>query len=215
MNKLALASFVLVLAPLATAWADVPPPSRPYLPPPATPDEQPPLPPMQTVSGHMPKSFLSGWHLDLSSAYTRIGDRDGSAVGLRGVIMLNDRLGVGLAGYLLGTEDMKLEDNAVRQAGLYGGLYGQYVLASSQLVHGFVDTTVGTGGWCERSIGEDCDEYEFVFVEPTANLELNLTANVRVAVGVGYRQAWETSGPEPEDGVSGVVVRSSLVIGAF
>jgi hypothetical protein len=161
------------------------------------------------------QQLVHGWQLSLSSGYTRLGDRNGHTVGLRGVVMLTDTFGVGLAGNLIGTGDSDLGDDHVRETGMYGGLYFKGVIGSSQMVHSYADLTLGTGGWCERSAGGECDTYDFGVVEPSLNAEVNVAPHVRVALGVGYRQIVDADGPQPDDGLSGVVVRSSLILGQF
>ena len=157
---------------------------------------------------------MTGWYLAASSGYTMLGDRDGFVQGMRGAIVLNDSWGIGLAGYVISTSDTDWNDDE-GQVGGYGGLYLQYVLQSSKLFHAYIDSTIGSGGWCEQSIDEDCDTYEFGFVEPTVNAEINLHKNIKLSVGVGYRQTFAEEGPKPEDGLSGVVARTTLVLGSF
>jgi hypothetical protein len=225
-NKIVLAGVVGVLLIAGTASGQDPgttgtAPSNPYPPTPRAPPAYAPHagapptpPPSEGVFAHASTVF-TGYSLALSSGFTRVGERNGQTFGGRGVLMLGGTFGIGLAGHVIGTSDMDLDEEDVREAGLYGGLYLQGVLGSTDLIHTFVDVTLGGGGWCERSFAGECDDYEFSLVEPTLNVEVNLIANLRVALGVGYRQVIEDEGREPDGGLSGVVVRGSFVVGQF
>jgi hypothetical protein len=53
-------------------------------------------------------------------------------------------------------------------------------------------------------------------LEPAANVEINVAKHVRVATGVGYRLAVAGSGDGPSSrDISGLLVRSSLILGSF
>jgi hypothetical protein len=198
MIKLALASMVLLAS--STAFA-------------ADPAAQAP----QVLIGESQPLRYTGWYLAPTAGFTSFNSKLAYLPGLRGAVMLNQRFGVGLAGNLIGTNDTFIGDNEVREVGAYGGFYFQYVLRSTDLIHAYADATVGGGSWCERVTNDDeCNERDFAFIEPTVNVELNLARNVRLAAGVGYRGAIA----ERVDGfsrgsMSGVVARTSLVVGVF
>ena len=141
--------------------------------------------PVAETLSNRPGSRISGWYLAPTSGFTSMVGSRGYLFGMRGVLMLDQRFGIGIAGNLVGTDDTRLQDDQVRHLGGYGGLYLQYVLASNRLVHGFVDTTMGSGAWCEQSVNDDCDGQKFAFLEPTANLELNVAKHLRLAAGIG------------------------------
>ena len=174
----------------------------------------------ETLFGGAPSAPHIGWYVAPTSGFTSLAGRRGYVAGLRAAVMINQRFGFGLAGNLIGTDETLLGDREARDVGGYGGAYVQYVLRSSSVVHAYVDATVGSGGWCAQSFddghGGDCNVRRFAFLEPTANLEVNLTNNLRFATGLGYRAAIAErgSGLSSAD-LSGVVARGSLIVGMF
>jgi hypothetical protein len=198
MIKLALASFLALTSGTALAQTAAPQPA-------------------QTVIEPGAPLRLTGWYLAPTAAFTTINGHLGYLPGLRGAFMLNNRLGVGLAVNFMATEHTYLGDHNARQVGAYGGAYAQYVFRSGQLVHAYADATVGSGGWCQQSVGDDCDGRKFVFLEPTLNVEVNLTRNVRLATGVGYRLAVaeKNLASESRRDMAGIVARTSIVVGVF
>jgi hypothetical protein len=196
MSKTTLLAFTLALTTPAVALAQ---PAQP-----------------ETLIGKGHGAQLTGWYLAPSSAFTTVDGRFGNDFGLRGVLMLNERFGIGLAGHFLATTRTVIEDNYIRDVGAYGGLYLQYTVAPSRLVHAYADLILGSGGWCSHTTTDECDERTFAVIEPTVNVELNLAPNCKLALGVGYRQAITDKGPGLSGGdLSGVVARTSIVLGAF
>ena len=73
------------------------------------------------------------------------------------------------------------------------------------------------GAICTRTSDDECEEGRgFGFVEPTANLELNVTDYMRVTLGGGYRFAFasERDGISGSD-LSGAVGRMNFEFGWF
>jgi hypothetical protein len=176
--------------------------------------DQPAAP--QTLVEQSQPLRLTGWYLAPTAGFTSFNGKLAYLPGLRGAIMLNERFGVGLAGHLIGSNDTYIGDDQVREVGAYGGFYFQYVLRSTDLVHAYADATVGRGGWCQQTVDDECDGRSFTFIEPTINVEVNLARNVRLAAGVGYRGAVaERTAGYSRTSMSGVVARTSLVVGVF
>jgi hypothetical protein len=160
---------------------------------------------------------MTGWYLAPTAAFTTIDGHRGYVPGLRGAFMLNNRLGVGMAVNFMATDQTHLRHDDVRQVGAYGGAYAQYIFRSSDRLHVYADATIGSGSWCQQSTGDDCNERKFAFLEPTLNLEVNITRNVHLATGVGYRLALaeRNEASESRGDMAGIVARTSLVVGAF
>jgi hypothetical protein len=201
MFKLAVIS-LLALAPTAAFAQQAAPAARP----------------IQTVlqEGQAPLHY-SGWYVAPTAGFTSIKGDLGYVPGLRGAIMLNEKFGAGLAINFLGTDRTRLRDKDVREVGAYGGFYFQYVFRSTDLVHAYADTTIGEGGWCQQSVGDDCRGRKFWLAEPTLDVEVNLTRNVRLATGLGYRFAIaeKTESSQSRRDLAGFVARTSLVVGTF
>jgi hypothetical protein len=200
---------------VATTDALEPPP-----PPPPSADQAP-----QTLIG--PDGFLrhSGWYIAPSFGATGINGHAGYLTGLRGAWVVNRTFGVGLAGTGFGWDVYRsdsLTSPERRMAGGYGGLLLQYNLADDRLVHGFVDTTIGGGAACydirDANRSDSCQSARAFFAfEPSANVEINVTRFMRVAVGAGYRLALTDTmdkGLTSSD-LSGLVARTNLEFGQF
>lgn len=169
-----------------------------------------------TLSEHRGPVAITGLYIAPTAGFTSFANQTGYVAGLRGALMVNQQFGVGLAGNFIGTSNTRFADDEVRDVGVYGGLYLQYVFRSTELLHGYADTTIGGGSFCPRSDGDTCADRDFAFVEPTVNLEVNLTRNLRLAAGVGYRFAFAEDGPGLSSGdLSGTVARTSLIVGIF
>jgi hypothetical protein len=180
----------------------------------------------QTLLG--PDGFLrhSGWFVAPSFGMTSIDGHVGYLTGLRGAWVTNRTFGIGLAGSAMGWDayhsDSPGSGPERRIQGGYGGLLFQYNLAPDRLVHGFVDTTIGGGAACyqvhDASQWDSCRSMEAFFVfEPSANVEVNVTKFMRLAVGGGYRLALADTmnkGLASSD-LSGLVARANVEFGQF
>ena len=168
------------------------------------------------------RGFLkhSGWYVAPSFGATSLDGHFSSMVGLRGGWLINRQFGIGLAANVFGWDSTHIDSPRLntRVDGGYGGLLLQYVIASDKLLHGSIETTLGAGALCyDSTIGNRCnDPIKFYAFEPTANLELNVTSFMRIAVGGGYRfAAVEDRSSSPNADLSGFVTRTSLKFGQF
>jgi hypothetical protein len=169
-----------------------------------------------TSGGSLGGMRISGWFLAPTVGTTVFGDRVNYTPGLRGGVYLNKRFAVGLTAQGLVSSDTKLENDDLRDFGSYGGLLLQYVWRSDQLVHGTLESTIGDGRWCGPGGGTSGSCSQFLVLEPAANVEINLSRHVRLATGVGYRVAVAGGGDGPSGrDMSGLLVRSSLILGSF
>jgi hypothetical protein len=197
MLKLALATAIALAT--STAFAQTPPP-----------------PPHTLIQPGEPFRY-SGWYVAPTAGFTSIDGQRGYLPGLRAALMLNGKFGVGVAANFMADDQTEIHDESTRHVGGYAGAYAQYVFFSDKLLHGYADATIGSGGWCEQSTADDCHVRHFGFVEPTLNLELNLTRNVRLATGVGYRLAIaeKLTPTQSRRDLAGIVARTSVIIGVF
>jgi hypothetical protein len=210
MLKLSLVSIALLTSTAALAQAPSAAPAPVSAPAPTA------APPIETLmSGGGPLRY-TGWYVAPTAGFTSFNGRLAYLPGLRAAFMLNRKLGIGFAGSFVGTDSTHIRDHDVRHVGAYGGTYAQFILGSNRLIHAYADATIGSGSWCEQTVNEDCDGRKFGMLEPTLNIELNLAKNVRLATGVGYRLAIaeERTGLS-RTSMSGVVARTSLVLGVF
>jgi hypothetical protein len=174
-----------------------------------------------TLAGSRGYLKHNGWYIAPSLGATTLDGHLSSLVGLRGGWLINRQFGIGLAGYAFGWDRTHIDSPRpnTRVDGGYGGLLLQYVIASDKLVHGTVDATFGGGALCFDAVSNrrECnDALTFYVFEPTANVEINVTSFMRIAVGGGYRFAAvdDKSGPYKPD-LGGFVTRTSVQFGRF
>ena len=151
---------------------------------------------IKTLSGSMSHSGGFGALSFKSSSF-----RDEAMVltGIRGGWIINRTLALGAEGYgVIPTakfEDISPSSDNVLLLGGYGGLFMELIFFSNQVVH--VTFPVGGGaGWLGYDVsGSDSfsvdfngmDEDIFWYVEPGANVELNVARNFRLAFGISKR----------------------------
>jgi hypothetical protein len=169
------------------------------------------------------RGFLkhNGWYIAPSLGATTLDGHFSSLVGLRGGWLINRQFGIGLAGNAFGWDTTHIDTPRAntRVDGGYGGLLLQYVIGSDKLVHGSIDATIGGGALCYDAVSSrrDCnDALTFFVFEPTANVELNVTSFMRVAVGGGYRfTAIDDTSTAYKPELGGFVARTSVQFGQF
>ncbi len=143
-----------------------------------TPAAEPPRDEQQTLIGDRSSrpTTISGWFVAPSFGTTGFGGQLAYAPGIRGGIYLNQRLAIGVAATVIGSDDSTFADHDVRNVGSYGGLLLQYVVHSNRVVHASFESTIGSGQWCTRISdvdGQDgCTGKKFLAFEPAANVEL-------------------------------------------
>ncbi len=151
--------------------------------------------------------------------------------GARGAFIIDDRFGIGLAGYAMGWDGSQGDNPNLSKdrelIGGYGGLLLEYRILPQFPVHGLIDTTFGAGFVCtsardsntddDDSRRHECDDGRgFGVIEPTANIEVNLTRFMRLSAGGGYRFAFapDRDGISGHD-LSGLTMRTNLQFGWF
>ena len=220
MKTLTIASLASLLISTA-ALAQSAPAGSPVAPPVAAAAQQEP----ETLVGHTRPSdaVVSGWFIAPTFQTTRFAGSLAYGPGLRGGIYLNRRFAVGATVTALGLQESQFDDHRATSVGAYGGLLVQYVVQSNRLVHVTLESTLARGRWCTELVdgrqgsNDGCTGRSFLAFEPVANIEVNVARHVRVAIGVGYRFAAATAsgdGPGGDD-MSGIVARTSLVLGSF
>ena len=216
MKKFSIASLLSLFISSAALAAQAPPDAAPGLSPAPAPQPEP-----ETLVGHprATDAVLSGWFIAPTFQTTRFANTLAYGPGLRAGIYLNRRFAIGGTVTALGLQESQFDDHRATNVGAYGGLLLQYVVQSNRLVHVTLESTLARGRWCtEIGDGRDgCTGRNFLAFEPVANIEINVARHVRVATGVGYRFAAATaSGEGPgSDDMSGIVARTSLVLGNF
>jgi hypothetical protein len=118
------------------------------------------------------------------------GDRVGLLVGGTGSLILGEGLGLGMGGYSLSSELTTEFDGAVHDVGLsYGGLIIENSFFERKLFYFNVSTMIGPGQAyaVARRAGSRREQVLFFLVEPELSCMLNVTRELRVGLGIGYR----------------------------
>lgn len=142
----------------------------------------------------------NGGYGALSLSYTEIENKDALMVGARGSWIMDHSFAIGLGGYGFFNDldhhrwlDDDYNDNL---AGGYGGIYLEPIIGPSLPVHISFPVLVGVGGiarianedyWENRHLYDDENEDVFWILEPSVELELNVTRFMRLAGIVAYR----------------------------
>lgn len=212
-----------------------PPPPAPVLAP-APPPPPPPLPQGPVNDPGRPPSLLgkkvvfSGYG-GVDVLYTRMFERDGAVIGLKGALLLDHRLALGLAGYGWTNPVRGPNSDTGRsrryQTG-YGGFTVHYSIYWDSPAYLTVGALMGGGGVSLTSWDGDRDDRDdrrdddesvtdtFVVFQPDVTLHLNITPWLRTGVMAGYRvtQGVGYLGFEEED-VNGLVLGATLQVGNF
>ena len=163
--------------------------------------------------------------------FTQMNDNFAVLVGGRGGLILNQRLVIGGGGYgLVNDVPVEISPDSTRYIDFgYGGMELGWVFASNRLVHLDLSTLFAAGGIGYRdAIFKDWDSdwnndfyadshIDAVFIlEPTLNVELNITRFVRLDVGASYRYIYGIDDEILDAAkLSGATVNLALKFGAF
>jgi len=149
----------------------------------------------------------NGWYGAFTMGYSQIDGRDALISGARGAFVFDQKLAIGLGGYgFVNNLDYHsyYEDNPEQRfmlAGGYGGLIVEPIVAGRKAVHLSFPVLFGMGGVAlvdNHGYGWDWNfdpyypntEYDndvFFVIEPSAELEFNLTRWFRAAAYASYR----------------------------
>ncbi len=147
------------------------------------------------------ESRSDGFYGAFSLGYSEIDNSDAFVAGMRGGVIFNNKLAVGLAGYgfINNPDKYHYSDpnmNDFFLAGGYGGLFIEPIIAGTKPVHVSFPILVGIGGvalveddgnWYDDHYPDKLDK-DFIFVfEPGVELEFNLAKYFRMAASATYR----------------------------
>ena len=148
-----------------------------------------------------------------SMQLTRWQDRSGWMMGGKAAWVLNQRFGLGLAGYGLVSKnnigEIAQNNNALLQVG-YAGVLLEYTPHPTRLLHLSFPVVAGVGGgaYTNNALGNNSSgsfSYEiydtdtFFVLEPGVQAELNLATFMRLGLGVSYRFAQGVNLPKSTD----------------
>jgi hypothetical protein len=147
---------------------------------------------MKTLLGH---DRGGGGYCSFSTGYSNINDLDAIMFGGRFSWMASHSLGIGMGatGFINEFHYEPAIDKDVFLTGGYGGLYVEPVLFPRLPVHLSFPVLLGFGGISFISVDDEFNENfledskAFLLIEPAAEVELNLTRFLRLAVGASYR----------------------------
>lgn len=136
-----------------------------------------------------------GGYGSFTTGYSRIDNKHAILLGGRfsWIASHSIALGFGGTGFINEFHYEPSLDQDVFLSGGYGGLYIEPILLPQSPVHFSFPVLLGAGGISfiskDREFNENIIDYSraFLLIEPSAELELNLTRYVRLAFGVSYR----------------------------
>ncbi|HMO52052.1 MAG TPA: hypothetical protein PKE26_12930 [Kiritimatiellia bacterium] len=121
---------------------------------------------------------------------TEIDESSSALAGLSVGGLLNDRLGLGLAGHAL-IDNASTRSSNLRSIGAldfwYGGAYLEYVFGSENLVYATVDALIGGGRLEVDDVFGNSYANNLFVAEPGINLMVNITETFMFGLGVSYR----------------------------
>ena len=178
---------------------------------------------IKTISGNLGHSGGFG---ALSFRSSKFRGETIVMAGLRGGWIINRSLAIGLEGHgLIPTAKYQgLSQYDAVLIGGYGGLFLEPIIMSNQVVHVTFPVSAGSG-WI--GYHEDFDEGRFDdpeliegdvfwYVEPGANVELNLARNFRLALGISKRFTQDLQLVDTEsDDFNKITYYLTLKIGSF
>jgi hypothetical protein len=147
---------------------------------------------MKTLLGH---DRGGGGYCSFSTGYSNIDNMDAIMFGGRFSWMASHSMGIGLGatGFMNEFHYEPSLDRDVFLTGGYGGLYIEPILLPRLPVHLSFPVLLGFGGISFISVDNDFNENfledskAFLLIEPAAEVELNLTRFLRLAIGASYR----------------------------
>jgi hypothetical protein len=151
------------------------------------------------ISTIFSKNRGNGGYGALSFSYTEIDNKDAFLMGARGAWIIDHSFAIGLGGCGFinnvdyhGWLNNNLDNNL---AGGYGGLYLEPILAPRLPVHISFPVLLGVGGisnipdqsnW-DNLVFDDSNSDVYLVIEPSVELEFNMTRHMRLAGSIGYR----------------------------
>lgn len=147
----------------------------------------------------------NGGYGALSLSYTELEGKDAFMVGARGAWIIDHAFAIGLGGrgFINDLDHHDWMDNGWLEddfndnlAGGYGGIYLEPIFAPRWPVHLSFPILIGAGGiarvaneeyWDQRWMYDDRHEDAFFVLEPSVELEFNVTRHMRFAGTLGYR----------------------------
>ncbi len=140
-----------------------------------------------------------GGYGGIGVGYTIIDNRPGVAFDARGGVILGHSLtlGIGGSGFINTSEYVQADNADISLAGGYGGIFAEFILFPRWPVHLSFPVLAGLGAIASTSWVENPDSYDYqnnieqtsvyMIIEPSVELEFNLTRFFRMAGYFSYR----------------------------
>ncbi|MBN1819458.1 MAG: hypothetical protein JW833_02010 [Prolixibacteraceae bacterium] len=146
------------------------------------------------------KNKSNGGYGAFTFGYSQIDGKDAFVTGARGAFIVDHSFAIGIGGYgfvndLSYKEILTGYDSYVGLAGGYGGIFIEPIIGSRMPVHVSFPVLFGIGGvalvddtdWWNNHYSYDDEADVYLVIEPSAEVELNLTKFFRAAAYVSYR----------------------------
>ena len=149
-----------------------------------------------------------GGYISLDTKFSQLDDKLGIFLGGRLAFILDHNLSLGVAGFGLLPEPkvnifcpVQGHDSAKNSylEVFYGGLFVEYIHLPTDLIHFSVNNLIGVGGIGISHNEGNLKSYlqhsmkAFLFIEPSIDLNLNISKIFKTTLGVGYRITSDTT----------------------
>ena len=182
-----------------------------------------PVSEMKTLGG---ETHHHGGFGALSFKATQFHNESIVLAGIRGGWIINRAVAIGLEGYgIIPTQQfdnvLAINGTEAELLGGYGGLFIEPIFWSNEVLHLTLPVSAGAGwlGYHEdfEIIGSRLIDDDVIwYVEPGANLEINVVKNFRIATGVSYRFTESLDlANTPSDAFTGLNYYLTLKFGRF
>jgi len=139
----------------------------------------------QTLLG---SDIESGGYGGPAIRFTTINGDFGVMFGGQGAWVVGKTFGIGGAAFGVTTEHELAAPDEYELSFSYGGVLLEYFIDPDRLTHWHFNLILGAGGVSVGQRGSQSDDDDTVFViEPSAHLGLNVTNQLKIGCGIGYR----------------------------
>ncbi len=175
---------------------------------------------------------LTGWFVEVPAVYAEVVDRDVFFNAISGGVIFNENFRVGVSGRSYTNRYNRIKLDFVDEGrggyleGYEYGIHLEPVIWNKEVVHLTFPVMLGVG-YAELSANRqmpdedneldniELEKQQYLVVNPSMHVELNIHKNIRLAGGVGYRFTSERELNGVPGDLSGLMANLSIKVGKF